>query len=84
MLTIKELQIAISNLSVWRKGDQRAPHKPLLLLYVLSQYQKGHVRLFDYGKEIDLPLLELLDNFDPRRKSHYPVLPFWRLRGDGF
>ncbi|MDC9606310.1 phosphorothioated DNA-binding restriction endonuclease [Xenorhabdus griffiniae] len=84
MSAIKELQVAISNLSVWRKGDQRAPHKPLLLLYVLSQYQKGHERLFAYGEEIHQPLLELLNNFGPRRKTHYPSLPFWRLRGDGF
>ncbi len=84
MPTIKELQVAISNLSIWRKGDQRAPHKPLLLLYVLSQYQKGHEQLFDYGEEIHQPLLDLLNNFGPRRKSHDPSLPFWRLRGDGF
>ncbi|MBI6549144.1 phosphorothioated DNA-binding restriction endonuclease [Xenorhabdus lircayensis] len=84
MPTIKELQTAISNLSIWRKGDQRAPHKPLLLLYVLSQYQKGHERLFDYGEEIHQPLLNLLNHFGPKRKNHDPSLPFWRLRGDGF
>ncbi len=84
MLTIKKLQTAISSLSVWRKGDQRAPHKPLLLLYVLSQYQKKHGRLFNYGEELHQPLLELLNNFGPKRKNHYPTMPFWRLRGDGF
>ncbi|WP_340620909.1 phosphorothioated DNA-binding restriction endonuclease [Xenorhabdus siamensis] len=84
MPTIKELQVAISNLSVWRKGDQRAPHKPLLLLYVLSQYQKGHERLFDYGEEIHQPLLNLLNHFGPRRKNHYPTLLFWRLRDPHF
>ncbi|CCW32814.1 phosphorothioated DNA-binding restriction endonuclease [Xenorhabdus nematophila] len=84
MPTIKELQTAISNMNIWRKEDQRAPHKPLLLLYVLSQYQKGHERLFDYGEEIHQPLLELLNRFGPKRKNHDPSLPFWRLRGDGF
>ena len=34
------LQHAIENITIWRKGEQRAPHKPLLLLYVLSQYQR--------------------------------------------
>ncbi|KGT63177.1 hypothetical protein T643_A5238 [Klebsiella pneumoniae MRSN 1319] len=46
------LQHAIENIAIWRKGEQRAPHKPLLLLYVLSQYQRGHVRMFDYTSEI--------------------------------
>ncbi|MHA7845168.1 phosphorothioated DNA-binding restriction endonuclease [Serratia sp. D1N4] len=84
MITSKTLQTAISNLTVWRKGDQRAPHKPLLLLYVLAQYQKGHERMFNYGEEIHQPLLELLHSFGPQRREHYPTMPFWRLRSDGF
>ncbi|WP_347253198.1 phosphorothioated DNA-binding restriction endonuclease [Leminorella grimontii] len=84
MNTEKALQDALSHLSVWRKGDQRAPHKPLLLLYVLSEYRKGHERLFNYGEEVYSQLLELLTSFGPQRRSHYPSMPFWRLRGDGF
>ncbi|WP_140920289.1 phosphorothioated DNA-binding restriction endonuclease [Limnobaculum xujianqingii] len=84
MVTGKTLQTAISHLSIWRKGDQRAPHKPLLLLFVLSEYQKGHQRLFSYGDEIHPALLELLKSFGPQRREHYPAMPFWRLRGDGF
>lgn len=52
MLPAKELQTAITNISIWRKGDQRAPHKPLLLLYVLLAYQQGHPCLFHYCDEI--------------------------------
>lgn len=84
MFTNKTLETEISNLTIWRKGDQRAPHKPLLLLYVLAEYQKGHARLFNYGEEIHGPLLDLLKNFGPQRRDHYPAMPFWRLRGDGF
>ncbi|SFC16145.1 phosphorothioated DNA-binding restriction endonuclease [Pragia fontium] len=84
MISGKALQTAISNLTIWRKGDQRAPHKPLLLLYVLSEYQKGHERLFNYGEEIHPQLLELLNSFGPQRRGHYPAMPFWRLRSDGF
>lgn len=84
MKTSKALQTAISNLNIWKKGDQRAPHKPLLLLYVLSQYQQGHDRLFNYGQEIHQPLLGLLNSFGPQRRNPSPTLPFWRLRGDGF
>ncbi|SUH18063.1 restriction endonuclease [Salmonella enterica subsp. enterica] len=34
MTADKTLKQAISNITIWRKGEQRAPHKPLLLLYV--------------------------------------------------
>lgn len=84
MISRKALETAISKVTVWRQGDQRAPHKPLLLLYVLSEYRKGHKRLFDYGSEIHQPLLQLLTDFGPKRRIQYPTMPFWRLKGDGF
>ncbi len=34
MASSKSLQQAIANIKIWHKGEQRAPHKPLLLLYV--------------------------------------------------
>ncbi len=84
MPSAQELQTAISNISIWHKGDQGEPHNPLLLLYVLSAYQKGHSRLFHYGDEIRPHLLALLSSFEPLRRAHYPEMPFWRQRGDGF
>lgn len=84
MPSVQELQTAISNMSIWRKGDQRAPHKPLLLLYVLSAYRQGHPRLFHYRDEIRPQLLALLNSFGPQRHVHYPEMAFWRLKGDGF
>ncbi len=56
MASSKSLQQAIANIKIWHKGEQRAPHKPLLLLYVLAGYLHGHPRLFDYGSEIYEPL----------------------------
>ena len=29
------------DLSIWKQGDQRAPHKPLLVLYALGRWQSG-------------------------------------------
>ena len=78
------LQHAIENITIWRKGEQRAPHKPLLLLYVLSQYQRGHARMFDYASEIRDELHNLLERFGPQRRQYRPDMPFWRLKGDGF
>ncbi|KAA1049479.1 phosphorothioated DNA-binding restriction endonuclease [Pseudocitrobacter sp. 73] len=84
MASIKTLQQAVTNITIWRKGEQRAPHKPLLLLYVLAGYQNGHGRLFNYGTEIRDNLHVLLERFGPQRAQYRPDLPFWRLQGDGF
>lgn len=84
MIPNKTLEQAIADIRIWRKGNERAPHKPLLLLYVLANYQRGHGRMFDYGSEFHHPLLNLLERFGPKRAAHYPQMPFWRLKGDGF
>lgn len=84
MTSDKTLKQAISNITIWRKGEQRAPHKPLLLLHVLSHYRQGHDRLFNYGYEIYEPLLGLLERYGPQRRDPRPDMPFWRLKGDGF
>lgn len=78
------LKHAISKITIWRRGDQRAPHKPLLLLYVLSQYRHGHSRLFNYGPEVRDQLLDLLNRYGSQRRDQRPDMPFWRLKGDGF
>ena len=36
------------DLNVWRRGDERAPHKPLLALYALAQIQSGAERLIPF------------------------------------
>lgn len=84
MASDKTLKQAISNITIWRKGEQRAPHKPLLLLHVLSHYRQSHDRLFNYGSEIYEPLLDLLERYGPQRRDQRPDMPFWRLKGDGF
>ena len=81
MTSDKTLKQAISNITIWRKGEQRAPHKPLLLLHVLSRYRQGHDRLFNYGFEIYEPLLDLLERYGPQRRDQRPDMPFWRLKG---
>jgi putative restriction endonuclease len=29
------------DLTVWKRGDQRAAHKPLLILYALAELERG-------------------------------------------
>ncbi|MGR5117305.1 phosphorothioated DNA-binding restriction endonuclease [Vibrio astriarenae] len=72
----------IQMISRWRRGDQRAPHKPLMLLYALSQYKQGHERLFQFEKEVDNQVKELLVQYGPSRKAYHPEYPFWRLANE--
>ncbi len=72
----------ISDLNTWKRGDQRAPHKPLLLLLYLARIQRGEPRLVSF-KSIDEPLSSLLKEFGPPRRSFHPEYPFWRLQNDG-
>jgi putative restriction endonuclease len=67
---------------VWSRGAERAPHKPLLLLYALGRCSCGEPRLIPYA-DVDRELRSLLVQFGPHRKSLHPEYPFWRLRNDG-
>src|SRR5205807_3578323 len=69
-------------LNVWSRGDQRAPHKPLLALYALGTWSRGETTDIPF-KRVDADLTELLKEFGPPRQSHHPEYPFWRLQNDG-
>lgn len=72
----------LQSVSVWKRGSQRAPHKPLLLLLTLASVQRGEPRLTPYEK-IHPQLEKLLVDFGPPRRSTHPEYPFWRLQNDG-
>ena len=80
-MTPDEIRARVHNLRVWSRGDQRAPHKPLLLLLALARFAGGQERL-PYS-EIEGPLRRLLNGFGPPRGQHQPAYPFWRLQSDG-
>ncbi|MGA7409315.1 MAG: hypothetical protein WBW33_02455, partial [Bryobacteraceae bacterium] len=69
-------------MNVWRRRDERAPHKPLLVLYALAKLQGGSSRLLPFD-ELEEPLTRLLRDFGPPRKSIHPELPFYHLQADG-
>ncbi len=81
-MNANQLKERIKNLSIWKKGDQRAPHKPLLILYALGQLQNKGARFLQY-EEVREPLTNLLKEFGPRRQSYHPEEPFVRLTRDG-
>ena len=67
-------------LKLWQRGDERAPHKPLLALLALAPYTCGErvVRFVEYeGK-----LTQLLRDYGSERRTLYPEMPFVRLQED--
>jgi len=70
------------DLNVWRRGEERAPHKPLLVLLALGRLQAASERLLPFD-EIEAPLTALLEEFGPPRRSYHPELPFYHLQTDG-
>ncbi len=71
-----ELKEKISNLSIWKKNGQRAPHKPLLILLGLAQLQQNNT-ILPY-EQVRGKLKKLLIEFGPPRKSYHPEEPFVR------
>lgn len=80
-MTADDLRARIATLAVWRRGHQRAPHKPLLLLYALARLGEGQTRL--PFREVEPVLRGLLRDFGPLRKQHHAEYPFWRLQTSG-
>lgn len=81
-MTKNQIRKKFDELTIWRHGDQRAPHKPLLLLYALGRCLGGAKRLMAYS-QIDKDLRSLLIDYGPHRKAYHTEYPFWRLQNDG-
>jgi putative restriction endonuclease len=79
---IDALSAKFRQLQVWSRREERAPHKPLLILLALGKLQAGADRLLRFN-DIEKPLTGLLSDFGPPRRSPHPEYPFWRLRNDG-
>jgi putative restriction endonuclease len=80
--TRETLLTKVREVSVWERGDQRAKHKPLLILYALGKFLAGQnqIRFADFYE----PFANLLKDFGPSRRSYHPEYPFWYLRSEGF
>ena len=80
----KELKVIedFRKLNVWRRNDERAPHKPLLALWSIGRCLRGKDRLVQY-QTVEKELTQLLVDFGPPRTSQKPYEPFWRMQKDG-
>jgi putative restriction endonuclease len=81
-MTKQELRDLFAKITVWKRGGERTPHKPLLALYALGRCARSEGRLIAYS-EVDRDLRKLLLEFGPTRQSYHPEYPFWRLQNDG-
>jgi len=71
----------VSSINQWRRDGERAPHKPLLLLYAFARLQQGQPSSMFYS-EVESDLAELLKEFGPPRNTS-PSYPFDHLTSDG-
>ena len=77
----RRIMEAVQTLRVWRSGERRAPHKPLLLLVVLGRWLQGHREVA--FAEVEERLRPLLAQYAPPvRARHQPELPYWHLQRD--
>jgi putative restriction endonuclease len=78
----QDILARVDNLKTYRRGDRRAPHKPLLLLIGISELLKGR-RIISYENATSklIPLLNIYA--PPVTARHQPELPYWHLQSDG-
>ena len=81
-MTTEQFWQKLASLDTWRRRGERAPHKPLLLLWALGCLRREEPRLILY-RDIETALKQLLKRFGPPRKRHHPEHPFNYLRNDG-
>ena len=74
---------ALADLHTWKRGGQRAVHKPLLSLLLIARAISGGSNQIHFT-EIESQLETLLREFGPTRKSYHPEFPFWHLQYDRF
>ena len=70
---------AFDRINVWSRGSERAPHKPLLVLYALGQLSRAGPNSIAF-RNLAPKLTELLKEFGPTRQSYHPEYPFWKKR----
>ncbi len=74
----------VGSLRQWSKGGERAPNKPLLLLYALGRLHNDGSSRVVY-KSDEARLQQMLEEFGPprQRSPHRPQFAFSRMPGDG-
>jgi putative restriction endonuclease len=72
----------IASIRRWSRGGQRAPHKPLLVLYALGRLQRTGASEMSYV-DAEPDLARLLRDYGPSGRTTTPAYPFHHLQTDG-
>lgn len=80
-MTAEDWVRRVTSLNQWSRGGERAPHKPLLLLYALGCLQRTGSSLIRFA-DAERDLRRLLEEFGPPRTTS-PGYPFHHLTSDG-
>jgi len=72
----------VTSIRRWSKAGERAPHKPLLLLYAFGRLQSTGSSRVPFT-DAEQPLSMLLDEYGPTGRRTTPVYPFHHLQTDG-
>jgi putative restriction endonuclease len=72
----------VASIRQWTRRGERAPHKPLLLLYAIGRLQQDGQSAVSFT-EAEPDLAALLEEFGPRGRSTSPAYPFHHLQSDG-
>jgi putative restriction endonuclease len=74
---------SLSHIHQWSRAGERAPHKPLLVLFAIASTLNDESRLLAFN-DVEGRLRDLIETFGPARQRVHPEYPFWRLQSDGF
>ena len=77
-MTREEILRRFQAFIVWERRGERAPHKPLLILYAIGRLLLGEEQV--HYAVIEDDLRDLLKEFGPWRERYRPQDPFWRLK----
>lgn len=83
MINETELLEKVKKINVCKSSGERAPHKPLLILYALAKYLNEQEKFLRYN-DVRKDLIQLLKEFGRPIKIQNPQEPFYRLKNDGF
>lgn len=72
----------VAGIRQWTRNSERAPHKPLLLLYALGRLQRNGTSEVTY-LEAEPAVAHLLQDFGPPGRKSTPAYPFHHLQSDG-
>ena len=71
----------VTSLNQWQRNGERAPHKPLLLLYAIGRLQRTGSSSMSFAVA-ESDLRHLIEEYGPPRPAH-PEYPFHHLVNDG-